>query len=160
MTSPSASTRLGTYESSCSTSSVWQRCPERVPIYHRQFSQEFGYFNAQGTSSSHADLHPLFIGRALLEFHVGPLFVAGPQWSLRNRYPDPFVSDVGGLIAYNPFTTLTHQAIGRCTSPWEGPPSKPAPSLQPSSKPSENLLFPYLLDVCTLGFPFFLLSTG
>lgn len=67
MTSPSASTRLGTYERSCSTSSVWQRCPERVPIYHRQFSQDSGYFNAQGTSFSHVDLHRLFIHRALLE---------------------------------------------------------------------------------------------
>ena len=61
---------------------------------------------------------------------MGPLFVAGPQGSLQNRYPDPFVSDVSGLIAYNPFTILTHQAVRRCTSPWEGPPSKPAPSLQ------------------------------
>ena len=67
MTSPSASTSLGTYESSSSTSSVWRRCPKRVTIYHRQFSQEFGSLNAQRTSSSHVDLHRLFIHRALLE---------------------------------------------------------------------------------------------
>ena len=67
MTSSSASTRLGTYESSCSASSAWQHCPERVTTYHRQFSQEFGSLNAQRTSSSQADLHHLFIHPALLE---------------------------------------------------------------------------------------------